>query len=351
MTGSPERIDPTAIEEIAGGWFARRRSGRMSAQEARELEAWLNDGPDNRAAFSMIERAWADVEAFRRAPEILALRGRARGRWAGLTGAFMTRAAAACLAVAVIGGGGWGLKSAGVIDFRRFSDQHYATAVGERNSVTLPDGSVVTLNTDTVLRTVAARDRRLVYLDRGQAFFRVAKDADRPFIVHAAGRTVTALGTAFDVRVEGKRFEVTLVEGKVRVEAPAPVTAVAAPAGGPPAAPAVRTTEMLAGDRFVASTDTEWVVAHADTAKQTSWLVGRLKFEDEPLGQIAAEFGRYSNRKIVIDDPVLAARPVSGTFRADDEEAFAEALEIAGVARIEFASAASIRLAAPTVEK
>jgi transmembrane sensor len=338
------RTTPTAIEEAAGAWFARRRSGAMTPAESKALDAWLADDDRHAAAFEAIERSWGDIEDLRRAPEILALRERARGRRSGLTRAVVSRAAVACLALAVIGAGGYGLKASGLIDRRRFSDQSYATRVGEKTAVTLPDGSVVTLNTDTVLRTRASRDKRLVYLDRGQAFFRVAKDAEHPFEVHAAGRVVTAVGTAFDVRVDRGRFEVTLVEGKVRVAAPVR-SAVAAKPGA--TAPAVRTTEMLAGDQLVALTDREWSLARTDVVDETSWVVGRLKFQGQPLGEVAAEFNRYSPRKLVIEDPALAARPISGTFKSDDQDAFVEALQIAHLARVQSRTDEVIRLGAP----
>jgi transmembrane sensor len=339
---SAQPVTPTAVQEAAGAWFARRRSGAMTPQEARALEAWLAEDPRHMAAFDMIERAWSGVEHARRAPEILALRERARGRRSGLTRAVVSRGAAAMLALAVIGVGGYGLKASGLIDLRRYSNQEYATRVGEKTAVTLPDGSVVTLNTDTVLRTEPSREKRIVHLDRGQAYFRVARDTERPFEVHAAGRIVTAVGTAFDVRVDRGRFEVTLVEGKVRVSAPVRVaTAIQ------PAAPAVRTTEMLAGDQFVATTDREWSVMRTDPTRETSWLVGRLKFEGEPLGDVVDEFNRYSQRQVVIDDPALAARRISGAFRADDQDAFIEALEIAHLARVESETDDVVRLGRP----
>jgi len=343
---SAPRTTPTAVEEAAGAWFARRRSGAMTPAEAKALDAWLAEDTRHAAAFETIGRAWGEVEDLRRAPEILALREQARGRRSGLTRAVVSRAAAACLALAVIGTGGYGLKASGLIDLRRFSDQSYATRVGEKTAVTLPDGSVVTLNTDTVLRTRASRDKRLVYLDRGQAFFRVAHDTERPFEVHAAGRTVTAVGTAFDVRVDRGRFEVTLVEGKVRVAAPVRPAAPAKP-GQPAAPPAVRTTEMLAGDQLVATTDREWSLARTDAVRETSWLIGRLKFEARPLGDVVAEFNRYSPRKVVVDDPSLAARPISGAFRADDQDAFIAALEVAHLARVGSQDDDSVHLTRP----
>jgi len=326
-------VTPTAIEEAAGAWFARRRSGAMTSAEARALEAWLADDPRHMEAFQTIELTWAEVEDFRSAPEILAIRERARGRRSGVTRAAVSRMAAAFLGLAVIATGGYGLKASGLIDLHRFSNQQYATRVGEKTSVTLPDGSVVTLNTDTALHTVASRDKRLVYLDRGQAFFRVAHDTEHPFEVHALGRTVTAVGTAFEVRVDRGKFAVTLVEGKVRVSAP--VVAAPAKPNSPAPAPVERTTEMLPGDQLVAVNDKEWTLDRTDPIKETVWLVGRLKFEGEPLGQVAEEFNRYSTRKLVIADPKLAAKPISGTFRADDQDAFVQALAIAHIARVD----------------
>jgi transmembrane sensor len=337
---------PTAIEEAAGAWFARRRSGAMTPAEARALEAWLADDPRHMEAFQTIELAWAEVEDFRSAPEILAIRERARGRRSGVTRAAVSRLAAAFLGLAVIATGGYGLKASGLIDLHRFSNQQYATRVGEKTSVTLPDGSVVTLNTDTALHTVASRDKRLVYLDKGQAFFRVAHDTEHPFEVHALGRTVTAVGTAFEVRVDQGKFAVTLVEGKVRVSAPVPAPAPTKP-GAPLPAPVERTTEMLPGDQLVAVNDKEWTLDRTDPIKETVWLVGRLKFEGEPLGQVAEEFNRYSTRKLVIADPKLAAKPISGTFRADDQDAFVQALAIAHIARVDSENDDAVQLGRP----
>ncbi len=328
----------TAAVREAIAWFARDRSGAMTAQEAADLHAWLEADPANREAMDEVARAWGRMELSREAPEILALRAGAYRR------PVMTRrragwALAAGLAVAIAGAG---LHQAGVFGWRKYPDQTFRTEVGQRSTVTLPDGSVVTLNTDTVLRTRASGDRRLIYLDRGQAFFRVAKDPAHPFIVHAAGRTVTALGTAFDVRAEQGRFEVTLVEGKVRVETPPPRP------GKTPAAPApVQAVELMPGNQFAAADDSRWSVARADVEQETTWLTGWLKFQDEPLGEVAAEFGRYSNRRIVIADSALAARPITGRFQADDVEAFARALEHYDIARVELDSPAVIRLAPP----
>jgi transmembrane sensor len=329
MTRPLNDFDDDTVEAVACDWFARRRSGEMTPKDERDLEAWLALDPAHRAALDEIERAWTGLEAFRSTPEVLARREGARGRYAGVPRAWIMRAAAAIAAVAVIGAGvGWQYAGFG----RSYSDQEYRTAVGERTNLTLPDGSVVTLNTGTVLRTKAERGRRLVYLDKGQAFFRVAKDPARPFIVSAAGRTVTAVGTAFDVRVDGG-FEVTLVEGKVRVAAPAPAAPARPGAPRPPAS--IQTTELVAGNRFIQTDNRQWQVASADTARETSWVTGRLTFENERLSEVVAEFERYSSRRIVIDDAALGEERVSGTFETGDVDALLRTLRMAKIARVE----------------
>jgi transmembrane sensor len=342
MSARAEPIE--TIESTAAGWFALQRSGEVTSREAADFEAWVAE-PAHRAAYDAVARSWESVELARTAPEIMALRAEARRRPAVERRTMFTRIAAGFVALALVGGLGlWAGEESGFARSRSLQTQTYRTGLGERSTFALPDGSVVTLNTDTVLRTRADRDRRLLYLDKGQAFFRVAKDRRHPFMVAAAGRMVTAVGTAFDVRVDGKQFEVVLVEGKVKVDNLAPAPAVTGAAGPAP----VQSTEMIAGDRLVASTETRaWAVAPTDTAKETSWLTGWLNFENERLADVAAEFNRYSPRKIIVADAELADTPVSGRFEADDVEAFTRALAKYQIARVDSAGPDAIHLAAP----
>jgi transmembrane sensor len=249
----------------------------------------------------------------------------------------LTGSIAAGLAVAVAGLAAIGGREI-LWDAHRYTAQTYQTGVGQRATVTLPDGTVVTLNTDSRVRTRGSADRRLIYLDRGQAFFKVAHDKAHPFVVTAAGRTITALGTAFDVRVDdGKTFKVTLVEGRVRVEALPHAAPAARRSGGDPAASAPapgQATEMVAGTELVARDDTKWDLGRTDVRRETSWTTGQLVFYATPLKQVVAELNRYSERKIVLDDQPFADRPISGTFRAGDVETFARGLETYRMARI-----------------
>lgn len=318
---SAPQLPPVKKEAVA--WFTRQR-GRLTDAEARELDAWLEADPAHVEAFEAVARSWARMELPREAPEMLALRAKAlettpRRR-------MVWRMAAALAAAAVLGGGVYGWRELG---FREYPNQTFRTEVGQRSTVTLPDGSVVTLNTDTVLRTRADGEQRVLYLDRGQAYFKVAKDRAHPFVVHAGGRTVTALGTAFDVRVDRGRFAVTLVEGKVRVETPSP-----RPAAAPKTAAPVQDVELVAGNQFTALDDSRWSVGRADTARETTWLAGWLTFQNQPLGEVVQEFARYSDRQIVLD-PALANRPITGRFKAGDVDAFVQALSEYDIARLE----------------
>ena len=336
MSAAPD-LSPVKREAVA--WFTRQRGGLTDA-EGRELDAWLEADPAHVEAFESVARAWARMELPREAPELLALRAQALKQTPSRR--LVWRMAAGFAAAAVLGAGVVGWQA---LDFREYPNQTFRTEVGQRSTVTLPDGSVVTLNTDTVLRTRADGERRLLYLDRGQAYFKVARDRRHPFEVHAAGRTVTALGTAFDVRVEEGAFFVTLVEGKVKVETPSPRPA-APDAAVIAAAPPVQDVELVAGNQFTAIGDARWSVSRADTARETTWLTGWLTFQNEPLGKVVEEFARYSDREIVIADPSLAARPITGRFKAGDVDAFVRALAEYDIARLE-SDREVVRLTAP----
>jgi transmembrane sensor len=312
----------------AATWFARQRGAPLDERERRAFEAWLAEDVEHRIAYADAERAWDVAAAAFEDPRVAARREALAGErpTRRLAGA----ALAASLAVAFLGGGGL-LAYEQLTGPKPLATQAFRTDVGQRSTVTLPDGSIVTLNTDTVVRTRADDERRLVYLDKGQAYFRVAKDRRHPFVVTAAGRTVTALGTAFDVRIDRGELRVVLVEGKVRVEGPPPGSSNAQDGGGASAAERpsadVQATEMLAGTELIAPDNSEWRLTRADTVRETSWIRGQIIFDDEPLGAVVAELNRYTEQKMVIDDPALAARPISGAFKPGDVQGFARSLE------------------------
>ncbi len=334
----------TDARKDAARWFARRRSGAMSAQDALDLDAWLALDEANRAAFDHLSRLWAGAEAARADPEVMGMREAARRAQAARRWRGPGLAAAGLAAAAVVGAGfgNWMLagreSSPAVVAMAEH--QEFRTRVGQTVTVNLTDGSEVTLDTNTVLRTRTTWNRRYVELRQGRAFFKVARDPTRPFVVLAGGRTVTALGTAFEVRVEDGRFEVTLVSGRVRVRETAPTDA-----GQATLRPV---TELAPGAKLAADAEApEWDLTKVDVEKETSWVGGLLRFRNEPLAAVAAELNRYSRKKVVIHDPAIAAQPVQGAFEAGDVEEFVQAVEAYRLARVESESPTEIVLVAP----
>lgn len=331
----PLQTESATPRTIAAAWFARRRSGEMTEQEGRELAAWLDADPAHRKAWDLAHTVWGASEGVRSNPAMLQMRERAVRR-RRFTRPAAGLAIAASLLAAVFGG--WAVVEgrdpppAALIATpqnlagAQASELH--TTVGQRRAVTLADGTVVTLDTDTAVRVRQADKVRLVELERGQAFFDVAKDRSRPFLVRAAGRTVVALGTEFGVRVESGRMAVTLIEGRVRVEAPINGR------GDGRFSPHVQTTELTPGSRLEAKDGAPWAIREVDTETETSWMTDKLVFQDAPLTEVVAELNRYSHRRIVLANEALGQTPVSGSFRTDDIDGSLQALTAYRLARV-----------------
>lgn len=325
------------IDEEAAAWFARRRSGQMTAADVAELELWLARDTEHRHAFDLAERMWSEVEGIRSDPRIIAIRERGQGRPVGSPPrSWLGPAIAASLAIA--GLGSWGLVSMpelGAVSSP--ARQEFRTSVGQRTTVTLSDGSIVTLDTDTVLRTIDTRHERRIVLEKGRAFFRVAQDKSRPFVVAVGDRTITATGTAFDVNAARDRFEVILVEGEVKVERFVPGV------DGRPRA--VRVADVSAGSRLSTVNGQKWALSPVDAAKETSWLSGQLTYDDQPLSDVVADMNRYSDKKIVLLDEQLAEQPLSGVYKAGDVEEFVRLLKEYRMVEVRFNSESRVELA------
>lgn len=345
----PLQTEPAIPRTIAAAWFARQRSGEMTEQEARELAVWLDEDSAHRAAWELAAQVWGAAEGVRANPTMLGIRERAMRRrrlsWAATGGAI-----AASIALAVFGG--WSMLDrtpAGPVistavatqaDLAGAGSRDFSTVVGERRTVTLEDGTVVTLDTNSAIRAREGGRVRLVELDRGQAFFKVAKDRGRPFLVRAAGRTVVATGTEFGVRVERGRVAVTLIEGSVRVEAPING------AGDGRFSRYVQTTDLTPGSRLEVADGKPWAISEVDAERETSWMTDKLVFQDRPLAEVVAELNRYSPRRIVIADPELADDPVSGSFRTDDVDESVRAIVAYGLARVSEETDETVELSA-----
>lgn len=311
------RLSGSEIDELAGDWLAREDAGALDDNARAELNAWLAAESRHfgaylrlRAASSRLDRLAAlrsgqSVETApvqEPAPEAPAA-PEASG-WMRRRGAI-----AAGMGALAVFAGGFGLWAS-------VQPRTYHTDVGEMRRVTLQDGSIVALNTDTVLKVDYSPERREIWLRRGEGHFIVAKDRTRPFVVHALGASVTAVGTAFSVRAEARvPIRVTVTEGVVSVKPKGPdrpklVGAMQelAVRGSQPATQATPIT--------VAS------VTVAEIDRRLAWTAGRIILEGQTLGEAADEFNRYNERRLVVA-PTAARARVGGVFRTSEVETFA----------------------------
>jgi transmembrane sensor len=326
-------------DSAAAAWFARLQGDAVLAEDRRAFERWLAADPRNTSAWARCQDVWNDLTLLDSDPALAALRADALGAGDAAPERLSRRGLlAAAGVVAMVGGGavvGWrvlGGKAASPATGHA-ADPIFTTAVGELSTFHLADGSMVTLSTNSAVKVNAwDRERRLT-LVRGQAYFKVAKDAARPFVVAVGDKLVTAVGTAFDVRLDPGRLSVTLVEGRVRIAGPSPR--------------GERMVEMSAGSKFVAADAADWTIAAIDTVKESSWLQGRLVFDGEPLSAVVDEMNRFSTRKLRVADPEVAATPVSGVFKTGQVDAFVAAIRSYGLADIGRADGSEIVLIRP----
>lgn len=331
MKGSPDdalgRGGPS-LDSQAIGWLSRVEGGGLTDAERTDFETW-HATPEHAAAYAQAQRLWSGIgvalDGLASTPTILHERERllaksSRQRQLRTAGV----AASVALLVGVTLSGltghmsGWRALQAwwsGIVDPPALV---FATAIGQRSMVTLPDGSELSLNTDSAAEVRYDSDERRVVLLKGQALFEVAKGRKEPFVVHAAGRRIVATGTAFDVRYDPSLLEVTMVEGHVVVYPS--VTGGSEKGGGEEGLP------LHAGERLVVREGRPAAVSGVDPKQTTSWTQGKLVFLATSLEDAIAEVNRYSATKMFLADPRLADLRISGVFRTGQPGEFGRAV-------------------------
>jgi transmembrane sensor len=197
------------------------------------------------------------------------------------------------------------------------------TRSGENRDVPLGDGSIVTAGAESVLWATLTRDSREVTLERGEAFFHVAKDSERPFIVKVGATKVAAVGTAFNVRRAGERVVVAVAEGIVEVDA----------------------RQLSVGHQLSIDTTRGGASMQiVDAASIAAWREGLLQYRNEPLRAIIADVVRYSTQEIVIADPEVANLRMTTTVFTNDVDSWLQGLEAAVPVRVVRAADGSAHL-------
>jgi len=328
------------IAAEAAEWFVRLNDPDEAPGLREEFTQWALRSPEHLEEFLAVSRVWGDAgqatsskEALiaaaldeQQTDNVVALRSQAGelnpGRRSASVDAAQTSrrmlswrvgklAAAAALLLAV-GVGTW-------LTVDRWIDLWpIRTAIGEQRSVTLGDGSVVDINTDSEVRVDLRGVERRLTLVRGEARFKVAKNSRRPFLVVTPQAIIHALGTVFNVRAEGHDTAVAVLEGEVELRRLTPEAPL----------DEVKQVELRAGQQAMVRPDGRILPNEGPPLERVAaWTERHLVFHNESLAVVVAEFNRYHRKPIRIESSDLAGLKVSGTFDSSDQSSLVEYFE------------------------
>lgn len=292
---------PDDIDAQAARFVARMDGDGWSDACEQELDNWLARDTKHAGALLRAQAAWMTLDRPHPFPASL-LEEQAATSPVSRRGLLI--------------GGGAAIAASIAASFLFFGATSYATAVGEIRRVPLDDGSTAAINTNSAIKVDLSRAVRNVSVEQGEAWFQVAKDKKRPFIVTAGRARVKAVGTAFSVRERDGGTDILVTEGEVEVWAEG--------------AEGYRVRVKAGGRAFVADNAAIKKISPAPSSldRQLAWRSGKVDFAGERLDKAVAEFNRYNQRHIIIADPAIAGEQLDGVFRTDDPVGFANAIKV-----------------------
>jgi len=291
-----------AARAEAAAWITRLHGPDRTTEMEAGFQRWLNESSENRIEFEALTDLWMSAGAVPagRVPRL--------ERWERPRRKMRFRLVLAAAVLPLIVVALW--------FFHEPLEPPYATEIGEGRMVQLSDKSRIWMNADTRLRVRFDKRQRRIELIQGEAFFEVARNASRPFVVAVGGHAVTAVGTAFVVRYDPNRTAITLVEGKVAISSTAPPeqTRVDAP------------WVLTAGERLTLSSAGAPKIDEPSVDSVLAWRRGEVVLNDTPLPEAVAEMNRYDKTPIVIEGSAIEALRISGLFHTGDNEGFARSV-------------------------
>lgn len=299
------------IDEAAFAWVARLdREGRSPELES-ALQTWLDGDERRRGAFLRAEALWSRLDR------------------ASLSHIYPGREPSPPVSRRVMLAAGSALAASGVfaawLAFGR--ETSFDTSVGETRSVPLADGSIMVMNTQSAVGVSMTSAIRRIRLAAGEAWFDVAKNPDRPFVVEADRVRVEAVGTAFSVRRLENGADVRVTEGVVEAWVEGAEDS---------------RVRIAAGEKAFVSESAQPAKARpvrdAEIERKLAWRSGKIDLNGETLAEAVAEFNRYNERKLKVANAALARRRMYGLFRAHDPEGFARAVAVSLNAPVQISS-------------
>jgi transmembrane sensor len=297
-----------AISPRAADFIERQRFAEWGDADQAELDAWLAESTFHRVAYLRLEAALAytdhlaEIRTFKIGPKLEEAEPNRDSKL--ISRRFvLPLLAAASIALAAIWGGPFAAS------LLQPPDRTDSTAIGGRTLVSFSDHTQIELNTDSAIRFRMTTAERTVWLEKGEAWFRVAHDAAHPFTVIVGKHRITDLGTEFVVRRNTDGVDVALLNGRATLNAEG-----------------VQNATLNPGDEAVATHVSLSVTRKTpqELADELAWRQGMLVFRKTKLSEVVREFNRYNATRLVIADPSIANVQISAKLRADDYESFLE---------------------------
>ncbi len=320
-----------SIEAEAASWITVLGREKVTKAEMAELKLWLNQSERHRSVFNDLTGLWDDLsvlkelddiaESVSTLPEQQSIFRQRRS--------FLAIAASIFICLIISGSLYW----QHLTEFNQ--QEQLITAVGEQRTVTLSDGSTIHINTNSQLEIDFSRGKRIIRLLKGEAYFTVAKNKQRPFYVYAGDGIVQAIGTAFNVRLKLlDEIEVTVEEGLVALASLATQEPVTSKKTGLIATSSPQKerflAELSAGQRTTFGHTVEKIelIQTPELNRKLAWRQGVLAYSNDPLLKVIDDISRYTNITIEIAEPSLRTLPIAGYFRVGEVEALFDSLEI-----------------------
>ena len=327
MTKVVEFEARTSIERQAREWLVRMDGDEpLTVAETEALRDWMSRSVLHLEELKRICKFWRRANVLTELAVCLESASQKRsdrgGRWATAI------ALAASAVLASVGLGWWYLQR---LDGTA-NNGSYQTLIGQQKSIALSDGSSIQMNTDSQVQVIYSSDSRTIRLLKGEALFSVVPDPKRPFEVYAADRVVRAIGTAFDIEVNGGKVDVTVTRGVVDVAEVTHQAAVVAhskpledvlPRSSFGRLKAGEMTRVESGSNQIAVQR----LAEQELRRKMAWQEGYLAFSGEPLSEVIEQVNRYSPVTVELGDPKLASIAIGGRFRIGDLDAVLDVLE------------------------
>lgn len=314
---------PGSVEDQAAMWVARRDGNVLSEEESQRFDQWKSVHVDHQTAYDDLEQAWGQMGSLvdlldvgpregKPDPDILAKKF---GRFGPQHQSYRAPLSIAA-SILLIFGIAWS-----ALDMAQGENVH-TTDVGEVRSVALADGSEMILNTDTRVSVHFDNENRLVELKSGEAYFKVAKDPERPFLVVAGKGEIMAVGTEFNVHFQDDVVEVVVAEGVVELL----MSEEKQTSAENPQSQRLILTENQ-GSGFNGHLRKSAEIDSRELKRLLSWQNRKLEFDNETLDQVVQEIERYTNKRIFFASESLKSLRIGGIYEIGDVDGLVEALQ------------------------